>query len=122
MSIVNVLREMLRRPAVGRRPLRLESLEERCMLSYTLIADDAGAFALPGRPALNEDGTVAFRARHGAGVDFIFTSAGGPLTLIAVTKNAGDAFAGDHPINSQGAVAFRTTFGAGGQAIFTSRA
>src|SRR5262249_36317496 len=120
------LRRRRARPArKASRRLILEALEDRVLLSYrfTDIADTAGPYsdlsAFSRRPALNNDGTVAFWAALKSGGEAIFTSdAAGSLTTMATTGGLVSAFDSGPSINSEGTVAFRAKLAAGGKAIF----
>jgi hypothetical protein len=69
--------------------LALERLEARVVLSsytFTKIADTGdGLSDFGGAPALSNAGTVAFLARESgaAGIAYLYTGSGGPLTTIA---------------------------------------
>src|SRR5438128_2537228 len=107
------------------RPLVVEALEERTLLSYnfTMIADTSGAFGDVSRffPSINSQGAVAFEANLKAGGEAIFTGSGGELSRIAVTGDFIGSFTLAPKINSAGTVAFGADLTAGGRAIFTGR-
>jgi hypothetical protein len=110
------------------RPLVLEALEGRCLLSsysFTLLADDGpgSPFAFPagpGGPSLGDQGTAAFHAALKSGGEGVFTrDTGGSLGIIAVTSDLVSAFPLGGGVNRAGTVSFGADLRAGGQAIFT---
>jgi hypothetical protein len=142
MFLFNVLRRMRARagrnrggsrPAQGRRsrtrPLVLEALEDRCLLStysFALIADNSASspfsLAALNQPGLNDEGTVMFHSGLKSGPIGVFTvNTAGSLTTIARTDlvGASDMFLGGG-ITDDGTVSFGAHLaGGGGQAVFT---
>jgi hypothetical protein len=143
MFLSNVLRHMRARAvhsrggsrhAYGRpsraRPLALEALEDRSLLSsygFTLIADNGPnsifSLAALNQPGLNEEGTVMFHSGLKTGPVGVFTvDRAGSLSTIALTGSpslsASDFFLGG-AITDQGTVSFGANLAGGGQAIFT---
>lgn len=90
--------------------------------TFTKIADNLSPkfSAFPDLPAINAGGTTVFRASLDAGGTGIFTSAGGPVTDVALSS--GPIFNGfDNPvINSSGIVAFFGVTETGNTGIFSS--
>jgi hypothetical protein len=141
MFLSNVLRRMLpravhsrggSRPAHSRRhrarPLVLEVLEDRCLLSsysFALLADDGphsffGEFPAATTPNLNNPGTGIFRAMPNSGGEGVFTrDMQGNLGIIAITSDLISGFPTGGIINDAGTAAFPADLRAGGQAIFT---
>jgi hypothetical protein len=141
MLLANVLRRLRPRAvhsrrgsrhAPGRRsrarPLVLEALEDRCLLSsysFTLLADDGpnspfAAFPTATAPPLNNQGTGAFRAMLKSGGEGDFTrDAQGNLGIIAITSDLIRDFPFGGGINDAGTAAIGADLRAGGQAIFT---
>jgi hypothetical protein len=71
------------------------------------IADTSGAFSIIERDvAINDSGTVAFKAVLDAGGLGIFTGSGGPTTPIVDTSGMFASFYGPVDINNSGRVAF----------------
>ena len=97
--------------------------------NFTKIADTNGSFnVFDGLPAINDGGTVAFRALLDENGEGIFTSSGGSMTTIAddsgpfyfSSGRAVPAFPFFTSINNEGTVAFAANLDAGGGGIFTS--
>jgi hypothetical protein len=87
----------------------LGSLEAAAQQAYEFlnIADTSGAFSIIERDvAINDSGTVAFKAVLGAGGLGIFTGSGGPTTPIVASSGAFAEFYGPVDINNSGRVAF----------------
>src|SRR6266852_2513396 len=126
-----LLRCGARRPLCPRRsfcarPLVVEALEERTLLSYTFsqIADISLSFdsSLPGRyfPGINSRGTACFWSAVRPGGEGIFTrDMEGSLGIIAITDDQLQSFPTGPLMNSAGTVAFLANLRAGGQALFT---
>jgi hypothetical protein len=121
-----------RRPAAYRRPrtrpLVLEALEDRCLLSYSyaLIADNGpdSFFSLGAlnQPGLNDQGTVMFHSALKSGGEGVFTrDTQGSLGIIAITSDLARAFPLGGAINNAGTVSFGADLRAGGQALYTGR-
>ena len=73
----------------------------------TTIADSSGPLSRFGaRPALNDNGTVAFHAELGPDNPGIFTGSGGPTTTIADSSGPFAAFGTFPSLNNSGTVAF----------------
>src|SRR5262249_10300540 len=128
MILANVLRRMRGRAVHSRggsphahrrrcraRPLALEALEDRCLLSsysFTLLADDSpdSPFLLPGPatggiPTINDHGTVAFQAGLKSGDEGVFTrDTQGNLGIIATTSDLISDFRIAGGINDAGTV------------------
>jgi arylsulfate sulfotransferase len=142
MFLSNVLRRM--RPRAGQsrggsrhahsrhfraRPLVLEALEDRCLLStysFALLADDSpnGIFSVAaGIPSVNDQGTAKFHATlSSTGADGVFTrNMNGELGIIAVTSSHFLGFPLSGGINDAGTVSFGAALSDGTQAIFTGR-
>jgi hypothetical protein len=111
------------------RPLVLESLEDRCLLSsysFTPIADNGpnSIFTLGAlnQPGLNDEGTVMFHSALKSGPIGVFTvDTAGSLVTIARTDLVGatDMFLGGG-ITDEGTVSFGANLvGGNGQAVFT---
>ncbi len=79
----------------------------------SVLAEDCG----PLGPAMNDQGTVAYRANPGSGASGVFTWSEGSIACIASTSGRFSAFHGLPVIDRRGAVAFRADLTAGGQAI-----
>jgi hypothetical protein len=141
MFLSNVLGRMRPRAVHGRRssrhrqsrrsrarPLVLEALEDRCLLSsysFTPIADNgpSSIFSLGAlnQPGLNDKGTVMFHSALKSGPIGVFTvDTAGSLTTIARTDlvGANDFFLGGG-ITDRGTVSLGANLAAGGQAVFT---
>ena len=145
MFLANVLRRMRSRVVRSRggsrhaqnrrcraRPLIVEALEERCLLSsyhFTLLADDGPTsfFVLPGPatggiPTINDHGTVAFQAGLKSGGEGVFTrDTAGNLEIIATASDLISGFRLSGGINDAGTVGFGADLRDGTQAIFTGR-
>jgi hypothetical protein len=142
MFLANVLHRMRHRAVRSRggshhahsrrsraRPLVLEPLEDRCLLSsysFTLLADDGpnSIFSVAaGIPSVNDQVTAKFHATlRSTGADGIFTrNMNGELGIIAVTSNLFRAFPLSGGINDAGTVSFGAALSDGTQAIFTGR-
>jgi hypothetical protein len=141
MFLANVLRRIWpravhsrggSRPAHSRRsrarPLVLEALEDRCLLSsysFTLVADDGphspfAEFPAGTAPTLNNPGTGIFRATLNSGGSGLFSrDTQGNLGIIAITSDLIRDFPTGAIINDAGTTAFPADLRAGGQAIFT---
>jgi hypothetical protein len=110
------------------RPLLLEALEDRCLLSsyaFTEIAE-FGANSFFSQPimtgTLNDHGTVTFRARLWSGGEGAFTrDMAGNLGIIAITNDLIRALPIGGRINNAGTVSFGADLRDGTQAIFTGR-
>lgn len=90
--------------------------------TFTKLADTSGEFSnfmVPGGPALNDSGTVAFRAFLKAGGQGIFTSNGAVTTTIADTNGPFSQFMFSPVINNEGTVGFWAGLKAGGEGIFS---
>jgi hypothetical protein len=121
------------RHAPGRRsrarPLVLEPLEGRCLLSsygFTLLADDGPnspfTLVVPPGTAVNDQGTVRFRSALRSGGEGVFTrDTQGNLGIIAITSDLIRDFPIYGGINDAGTASFGADLRAGGQAIFTGR-
>lgn len=135
MFLVHALAEMVRRSAVRRnssrrwptrrrrnRPLIMEGLEERTLLSYSfeLIAATGGAYsALRFVPFLNSEGLVAFQADLRDGGEAVFrTGRHGRLTTIADTRGPLQAFVFAPVMNDDGTVSIGADLRAGYRGIF----
>jgi hypothetical protein len=111
------------------RPLVLEALEDRCLLSsysFTLLGDDGpnSIFSVAaGIPSVNDHGTAKFHATlRSTGADGVFTrNMNGELGIIAVTSSLFRAFPLSGGINDAGTVSFGAALFDGTQAIFTGR-
>jgi hypothetical protein len=68
--------------------------------------------------AINDEGTVAFRAFLDAGGRGIFTGSGGEITTIVDDSGAFRGF-NSMALNDEGAVVFQAVLDAGGEGIFT---
>jgi hypothetical protein len=142
MFLPNVMRAILRRTAHSRggslhthrptaraRPLVLEPLEDRCLLSsynYTLLADDGpnSIFSVAASvPSVNDQGTAKFHATlRSTGAEGVFTrDTNGQLGIIAVTSDLFRGFPLSGGINAAGTVSFGASLKDGTQAIFTGR-
>src|SRR6266851_9275719 len=141
MFLSNALHRMRRRAiqnlgdarhAHGRRsrprPLVLEALEDRCLLSsyrFALLADDGpsspfAAFPTTTAPALNAQGTASFYAQLRSGGEGLFIrDAQGNLGIIAITSDLIRDFPFGGPLNDAGTQVFGADLRTGGQAIFT---
>ncbi len=101
---------------------------------FVRIADTSGPFSDflvssytggGGRPAINDDGMVAFFAALDMGGEGVFVGNGGPARTIADTSGYFSGFRSlsgnptSPSINSVGTVAFFANLGAGGSGIFT---
>jgi len=93
----------------------------------TTIANNSGPFGSFGgggfgRPDINANGTVVFRADidgNAGGGHGIFSGSGGPVNTIADISGVFSSIAHDPSINSGGTVAFTASLDAGGGGIFT---
>jgi hypothetical protein len=85
----------------------------------TPIANTSAPFESLSSPALNDIGTVAFRASLDGGGQAIFTSNGGDYTTIANTSGSFRSLSFP-AINNAATVAFSAGLDAGGGGIFTS--
>lgn len=89
---------------------------------FTIIAQSGSGFGLLGllNVALNDSGTVAFRASFPGGIGY-FTGTGGPATPVTDSTGALHiTFAYNQiALNNDGDVAFLAGLDAGGEAIFT---
>lgn len=142
MSFSNVLRHMLprtvyrcggSRPAPRRRcrarPLVLEALEDRCLLSaysFTPIADNGPnsifTLAALNQPGLNDQGTEMFHSALKSGPVGVFTvDRAGTLQTIALTGDVASAFPLGGSITDDGTVSLGANLVGGGQAIFTGK-
>jgi hypothetical protein len=110
------------------RPLVLETLEDRCLLSsysFALLADDGpgspfSAFPTTTGPALNAQGMASFHAQLRSGGEGLFTrDAQGNLGIIAITSDLIRDFPFGGPLNDAGTQVFGADLRTGGQAIFT---
>lgn len=122
MSFATLWNESPRKAVVRRnRPLVLEALEDRTLLSYsfTLIAEtgDRSSYSAVQTGTINQDGTVAFLSTLHSGGQAIIASDGESYRIIAVTSDLVESFVASTPINAQGRVAFRANLRGGGQAI-----
>jgi hypothetical protein len=84
----------------------------------TTIADTAGPFDGFVGPAINNHGTVAFKAGRDNGASGIFSGSGGPTTTIADTAGPYNHFADGTSISDNGTIAFTAGLDAGGLGIF----
>jgi hypothetical protein len=107
------------------RPLFLEALEERCLLSsysFTLIADTGPNSPYSGldRPAINDLGATAFTANLRSGGAGIFTrnADGSQGPIIAVTNDLIRTFTLSPFMNDSGTVSFGAELRDGSTAIF----
>jgi arylsulfate sulfotransferase len=143
MFLSNVLRRMLpravhsrggSRPAHSRRhrarPLVVEALEDRCLLSsysFALLADDGpnSPFILQadlpqGPSPLNDHGTAEFHSALRSGGEGVFTrDTEGNLGIIAVTSDLARAFPLAGGLLESGTVSFGADLRDGTQAVFT---
>src|SRR5262249_16102627 len=114
------------------RPLVLESLEDRCLLSaysFALLADDGPNspfdFSHPllgGVPAMSDQATAYVLAGLKSGGEGAFTrDAQGHLGIIAITSDLIRDFPIGGGINNAGTVSFGADLRDGTQAIFTGR-
>lgn len=86
--------------------------------TMTIVDDSSPLFASVSDPAINNKGTVAFRADLDAEGNGIFTSSGGEITTIV--DNSGSFNSITNPvINNEGTVAFQARYEMGGRGIFT---
>src|SRR5438552_8076143 len=110
------------------RPLLLEALEDRCLLSsyrFALLADDGlsslfAAFPTTTVLALNAQGTASFHAQLRSGGEGLFIrDAQGNLGIIAITSDLIRDFPFGGALNDAGTQVFGADLRTGGQAIFT---
>lgn len=124
MSFATLWNESPRKRVARRsRPLVLEALEERTLLSYsfTLVAEtgDRSSYSAIQTGTINQDGTVVFLGTLHSGGQVIIASDPdrGSYRIIAITSDPVESFTTGMPINAQGRVAFRANLRGGGQAI-----
>ncbi len=82
-----------------------------------VLYSTGASFARVENPALNNSGTVAFRARMNDGTSEIVSGNGGPTTVIADTKGQFSDFSFTS-INSSGQVGFYANLRSGGEGVY----
>lgn len=87
---------------------------------FTTIADNSGIFNNFGKPAINNQGTVAFSALLDTGVSGIFTNNGSKITTIVDSSGPFAEF-GDVAIDNKGNLAFHASLDVGGYGIFSGQ-
>ncbi|MCP2727958.1 PEP-CTERM sorting domain-containing protein [Limnofasciculus baicalensis] len=85
---------------------------------FTTIADNSSIFNYLGKPAINNQGTVAFSASLDTGVSGIFTSSGGKITTIVDSSGPFAEF-GNVAIDNRGNLVFGASLDVGGYGLFT---